>query len=112
MEQADAQMSIGSDVDDIVKDVHKLNIDVDSNVRYLTPQAAALARMAAQATCGNRDEGWDIRPHPMLEAAGPSREQFDQPGTSPVVVMRNPIAGKQVQTPPTAVLLEHRCSLL
>jgi hypothetical protein len=32
----------------------------------------------------------------MLEAAAPTRQQFDEPSTSPVVVMRNPIAGPLV----------------
>eukprot|EP00879_Flechtneria_rotunda_P006722 GHRR01007062.1.p1 GENE.GHRR01007062.1~~GHRR01007062.1.p1 ORF type:complete len:368 (+),score=129.92 GHRR01007062.1:238-1341(+) len=60
----------------------------------LTPQAAALARMAAEAKC-RRDEDWDIRPHPAIEAAAPTRDQFDEPGTAPVCIMRNPIAGDQ-----------------
>lgn len=74
------------------------DVNVDSNVQYLTPQAAALARMAAEAKCGKRDEGWDVRPHPILEPAAPSLQQFEEPGTAPVAVMRNPIAGKQVHT--------------
>jgi hypothetical protein len=45
-----------------------------------------------------RDEDWDIRPHAMLEAAAPTRQQFDEPSTSPVVVMRNPIAGPLVSS--------------
>jgi hypothetical protein len=34
----------------------------------------------------------------MLEAAAPTRQQFDEPATSPVVVMRNPIAGPLVSS--------------
>ncbi|KAF8062072.1 hypothetical protein HT031_004332 [Scenedesmus sp. PABB004] len=42
-----------------------------------------------------RDEGWSVAPHPRLVAAAPTRAQFDDPATSPVVVMRNPTAGEQ-----------------
>lgn len=96
MEHEDVVVSIDPDIADVVKGADHLPVKLDSNVHYLTPQAAALARMAAEATCGTRDEGWDIRPHPMLEAAGPSLDQFEQPSTAPVAVMRNPVAGRQV----------------
>jgi hypothetical protein len=75
---------------------HTLQLHADSTqVAALTPQADALARMASSISSCRREEGWDVRPHPVLEAAAPSRAQFDTPATAPVVVMRNPIAGPQ-----------------
>eukprot|EP00882_Tetradesmus_deserticola_P002696 GHRQ01002867.1.p1 GENE.GHRQ01002867.1~~GHRQ01002867.1.p1 ORF type:complete len:384 (+),score=150.50 GHRQ01002867.1:204-1355(+) len=76
-----------------VSKLANLGIKTDSTVEHLSPQAQALARLAAEAK-QHRDEDWDIRPHAMLEAAAPTRRQFDDPETSPVVVMRNPIAGR------------------
>jgi hypothetical protein len=74
-------------------------VDQDSNdhlVSELTPQAKLLAEMAKEAALKPVQGDWDIKPHPLLSPAAPTREQFDAEDTAPVVLMRNPIAGKQV----------------
>lgn len=70
----------------------------DHVVTELTPQAKLLAEMAKQAATKTVEGDWDVKPHPLLLAAAPTREQFDAEATAPVVLMRNPIAGKQVST--------------
>uniref|UniRef100_A0A383W1Y2 Domain of unknown function at the cortex 1 domain-containing protein n=1 Tax=Tetradesmus obliquus TaxID=3088 RepID=A0A383W1Y2_TETOB len=98
--EVDAIANVADDVPDrkqkvrleTVSKLASLSVKADSTVEHLTPQAQVLARMAAEAK-QHRDEDWDIRPHAMLEAAAPTRQQFDEPSTSPVVVMRNPVAG-------------------
>jgi len=82
--------------DDLAKVGKDQNVQDDHVVSELTPQAKLLAEMAKEATAKPVEGDWDIKPHPLLAAAAPSREQFDAEGTAPVVIMRNPIAGKQV----------------
>lgn len=66
-------------------------------VTELTPQAKLLAQLAQDAKAKPVEGDWDIKPHALLVAAAPTREQFDAEDTAPVVIMRNPIAGKQVR---------------
>lgn len=83
----------------ITDDLAKMGKDQDQDsglVSELTPQARLLAEMAKQAAVKPIEGDWDIKPHPLIAAAAPTREQFDAEDTAPVVVMRNPIAGHQV----------------
>lgn len=86
-------------VAEITDDLAQVGKDQDSNdhlVSELTPQAKLLAQMAQEAALKPIEGDWDIKPHPLLSPAAPTREQFDAEETAPVVLMRNPIAGKQV----------------
>jgi hypothetical protein len=65
-------------------------------VTELTPQAALLHKLAQEAGRKPVEGDWDIKPHPLLANAAPTRAQFDAEDTAPVCIMRNPIAGKQV----------------
>jgi hypothetical protein len=83
----------------VTDDLAKVGKDQDCKehlVEELTPQARLLREMAQQAALKPVEGDWDIKPHPLLCAAAPTREQFDAEDTAPVVIMRNPIAGKQV----------------
>jgi hypothetical protein len=83
----------------ITDDLAQVGKDQDSSdhlVSELTPQARLLAEMAKEAALKPVEGDWDVKPHPLLSAAAPTREQFDAEDTAPVVLMRNPIAGKQV----------------
>eukprot|EP00775_Hariotina_reticulata_P007980 gene7980-8178_t len=84
-----------NDVRDVIKGMSKLDIKADQSVSELTPQAKLMARVAAQAERTIQGD-WDVPPHPLLEKGTPTRQQFDDPDTTPVVIMRNPIAGPQV----------------
>lgn len=72
----------------------------DHLVTELSPQARLLRQLAEEASTKPVDGDWDIKPHPLLVAAAPTREQFDAEHTAPVVIMRNPIGGKQVSGRP------------
>lgn len=78
-------------IDKVMAGVQQLGIEAPAPVE-LTPQERALAAVAAAAK-REKEGDWDIAPHPMLEKGTPSRLQFDEPATTPVVLMRNPIAG-------------------
>lgn len=85
----------------ITDDLARVGKDQDGKedhlVDELTPQAKLLREMAQQAADKPVEGDWDVRPHPLLAAAAPTREQFEAEDTAPVVIMRNPIAGKQVR---------------
>lgn len=85
---------ITDDLSHVAKDQ---DVREDHLVSELTPQARLLREMAQQAADKPVEGDWDIKPHPLLAPAAPTREQFDAEQTAPVVIMRNPIAGKQVR---------------
>lgn len=73
----------------------KSGVAADATVEELTPQARALAAMVEATRGVEVHSDHDIKPHPILAPAAPTRAQFDAEDTAPVVIMRNPIAGKQ-----------------
>lgn len=93
--KADFVAKITDDLSSLGKDQNA--VSQDHLVEELTPQARLLREMAKEAAVKPVEGDWDIKPHPLLAAAAPTREQFDAEETAPVVVMRNPIAGKQVR---------------
>lgn len=103
MHPSDATVCIEPELVDVVKSVGDLGHVVQDQIVCSASHAAALARVGSSAQCGDRDAGWDIRPHPILEAAAPTLQQFEHPDTAPVAIMRNPVAGKQVRPMTTAL---------
>lgn len=95
--KADIVAKITDDLSQVAKDQDGKE---DHLVSELTPHARLLREMAQQAADRPVEGDWDIKPHPLLAAAAPTREQFDAEQTAPVVIMRNPIAGKQVRDRP------------
>ena len=83
----------------ITSDVARLGTKKEADavvVSSLTPQAALLRKLADEVKGKTVEGDWDVKPHPLLVQAAPTRAQFDAEDTAPVCIMRNPIAGKQV----------------